>query len=93
MAKKGFIKNISGNTLSWIILSLVAIVCVIVSLIYFDMRQSTDIRARAASMTGNGAPSGSHYNLNIHGVPNGKTASMTGSSGHNIFVPEYGNAR
>lgn len=43
--------------------------------------------------TGNGAPNGSHYNLNIHGVPQGKTADMTGSSGHNIFVPEYGKCK
>ena len=40
-------------------------------------------RSRA---TGNGAPSGSHYNLNIIGVPKTKTADMTGSSGHRIFV-------
>jgi hypothetical protein len=35
---------------------------------------------------GNGAPSGAHFNLNIIGVPKGKTASMTGTSGHTIFV-------
>ena len=34
--------------------------------------------------TGNGAPSGPHYNLNIIGVPKNKTADMTG--GHRIFV-------
>ena len=43
--------------------------------------------------TGNGAPSGSHYNLNIIGVPKGKTASMTGGSGHRIFVPLEGNCK
>ena len=37
---------------------------------------------------GNGAPSGSHYTLNIIGVPKGKTASMT--SGSRIFVPLQG---
>ena len=36
--------------------------------------------------TGNGAPSGSHYNLNIIGVPQGKTADMTGNTGGRIFV-------
>lgn len=36
--------------------------------------------------TGNGAPSGSHYNLNIIGVPKTKTADMTGSNTHVIFV-------
>jgi len=39
---------------------------------------------------GNGAPSGSHYNLNIIGVPKGKSADMTGSNGHTIFVPLVG---
>jgi hypothetical protein len=35
---------------------------------------------------GNGAPSGAHYNLNIIGVPKGKTADMDGNNGHRIFV-------
>lgn len=43
--------------------------------------------------SGNGAPSGSHYNLNIIGVPKGKTADMTGNSGHRIFVPLTGNCK
>lgn len=42
---------------------------------------------------GNGAPSGAHYNLNIIGVPKDKTADMTGSSGHRIFVPLVGNCK
>lgn len=41
---------------------------------------------RLALATGNGAPSGSHYNLNIIGVPKDKTATMTGNDGHRIFV-------
>ncbi len=40
----------------------------------------------AAAGPGNGAPSGPHYNLNIIGVPKGKSAPMTGSDGHVIFV-------
>jgi hypothetical protein len=35
---------------------------------------------------GNGAPKGAHYNLNIIGVDNPKTADMTGSNRHTIFV-------
>ena len=35
---------------------------------------------------GNGAPSGPHYNLNIIGVENPKTADLTGSKRHTIFV-------
>jgi len=42
---------------------------------------------------GNGAPSGSHYNLNIIGVPKSKQADMTGSSGHRIFVNLYGKSK
>jgi hypothetical protein len=41
--------------------------------------------------TGNGAPSGSHYNLNIIGVPQGKTADIT--SGGRIFVPLSGSCK
>jgi hypothetical protein len=47
----------------------------------------------AQSETGNGAPSGAHYNLNIIGVPKNKTADMTGNNGHRIFVPLEGNCR
>lgn len=36
--------------------------------------------------TGNGAPSGAHYTLNLIGVDKGKTADMTGNNGHRIFV-------
>ena len=38
------------------------------------------------TITGNGAPSGAHYNLNIVGVPQDKTADMTDNNGHRIFV-------
>lgn len=40
----------------------------------------------AVAGTGNNLPSGAHYNLNIIGVPKGKTADMTGDNGHRIFV-------
>ena len=36
--------------------------------------------------TGNAAPSGGHYNLNIIGVDNPKASTMTGSNRHTIFV-------
>ena len=39
------------------------------------------------AQTGNGAPSGPHYNLNIIGVTNGKNPPLTGSNRHTIFVP------
>ncbi|KIC91849.1 hypothetical protein [Flavihumibacter sp. ZG627] len=47
----------------------------------------------SASATGNGAPSGAHYNLNIIGVPKGKTADMTSGNGHRIFVNLSGNTK
>jgi hypothetical protein len=43
---------------------------------------------QSAVATGNGAPSGAHYNLNVIGVPKDKKADMT--SGGRIFVPLYG---
>lgn len=42
--------------------------------------------ALSVSETGNGAPSGAHYNLNIIGVPKDKSADMTQGGGHVIFV-------
>jgi hypothetical protein len=42
---------------------------------------------------GNGGPAGAHYNLNLIGVPRGKTADMTSNLGRRIFVPEGGSAK
>ena len=36
---------------------------------------------------------GAHFNLNIIGVPKGKTADMTGDNGHRIFVPRDGSTK
>ncbi|MEN6603866.1 MAG: hypothetical protein ABFD86_15760, partial [Bryobacteraceae bacterium] len=43
--------------------------------------------------SGNGAPSGPHYNLNIIGVQKDKTADMTGNQGARIFVPLAGSTQ
>src|SRR5206468_1429370 len=51
---------------------------------------TTSTTTVAAATTGNGAPSGTHYNLNIIGVPKDKTASLTGNDGHRIFVELMG---
>jgi hypothetical protein len=40
----------------------------------------------ASAQTGNGAPSGAHYSLNIIGVDKAKTAPLTDSNRHTIFV-------
>jgi len=44
------------------------------------------LAAPAYAQTGNGAPAGGHYSLNIIGVEKGKTVNMTGSNRHTIFV-------
>ncbi len=43
--------------------------------------------------TGNGAPNGPHYNLNIIGVDKGKTADMKNGNGHRIFVDLNGHSK
>ncbi len=43
-----------------------------------------------SAATGNGAPSGTHYNLNIIGVPKEKTGGTWTNDGHRIFVPLTG---
>lgn len=47
----------------------------------------------ANAETGNGAPSGFHYNLNIIGVPKDKTADMTDNNGGRIFVNLSGHTK
>jgi hypothetical protein len=43
--------------------------------------------------TGNGAPSGGHYQINIIGVPRDKTADLTNNDGRRIFVPLSGSTK
>ena len=45
------------------------------------------------AVTGNGAPSGPHYNLNLIGVPKTKTGDFANDSGHRIFVKLWGNTK
>src|SRR4029078_9960476 len=45
------------------------------------------------AITGNGAPSGTHFHLNILGVPQDKSASLTGGDGQRIFVPLFGSTK
>jgi hypothetical protein len=53
---------------------------------------TTTTSTASQTSTGNGAPSGAHYNLNIHGLLKGGSASTT-SNGGDIFVPLYGNCK
>lgn len=43
--------------------------------------------------TGNGAPSGWHVTLNIHGVAQGQGFTNSDSAGNNIFAPLWGNCK
>src|SRR6266699_1364267 len=55
--------------------------------------RSSSISKTSGNLTGSGAPSGAHYDLNLIGVPKGKTADMTGDNGHRIFLPLWGSAK
>ena len=56
------------------------------------LASGSTVALAANNETGNGCPSGPHYNLNIIGVPKQKNADMTGNNGHRIFVPLTGKA-
>jgi len=42
---------------------------------------------------GYGAPTGTHYNLNLIGIPKGKIAAATENTGSQIFLPLTGNCQ
>jgi hypothetical protein len=44
------------------------------------------VPSAVTATTGNEAPSGAHYTLNIIGVPKDKSPNLTGGNGHRIFV-------
>src|SRR5260370_21097798 len=46
--------------------------------------------AVAAAQTGNGAPSGAHYNLNIIGVSHDKNPNMNGNGSGNVIFVDLG---
>jgi len=65
-----------------------------------SLSQKTNALGEVTTTTGNGAPSGSHYNLNIIGVDNLKNFDYntynqqnTQGQGHRIFVPLDGTAK
>jgi hypothetical protein len=94
MAKKQNFSLFSPANISMLSFVLLLFVSIMVGLIYLNgTKTSAEIRTSAAEKTGNGAPAGAHYNLNIHGVAKNKTASMTDSNGRSIFVPETGKCK
>src|SRR5438105_12953588 len=50
----------------------------------------TTVAAAQKAMTGNGAPSGSHYNLNIIGVSHDKNPNMNGNGSGNVIFVDFG---
>src|SRR2546430_11127666 len=50
----------------------------------------TTVAAGQKAMTGNGAPSGSHYNLNIIGVSHDKNPNMNGNGSGNVIFVDLG---
>lgn len=74
---------------SWILVGIIALILTGIFWYFNTYVKSTEMRAKA----GNNAPAGAHYNLNIIGVPKGKTVDMTGSQGHRIFVPLQGSCK
>jgi len=71
----------------------IAAVLAIVTLVACREATAPDLVMPPVFGFGNGAPTGAHYNLNWIGVPQGKTADMTGSNGHVIFVSLVGNTK
>jgi len=47
----------------------------------------------SVSSTGNGGPSGAHYNLNVIGVPKNKSVDFSGGNGGRIFVALSGTTK
>lgn len=52
-----------------------------------------EIGSAELAAKGNNTPGGAHYNLNLIGVPQGKSAEMKGNTGGRIFAPLWGNAK
>src|SRR3989442_6050072 len=65
-------------------LALVALVAVALGLVH----AAPNVRA-ATTSTGNGAPSGPHFELNLHGVASGQGFTASGTS-NNIWAPLTG---
>jgi hypothetical protein len=78
---------------STITLVVVAIASLVVGVVIGSRLPGPEPQYGSAGNTGNGSPSGAHYNLNLIGVPKNKTADMTSGSGHRIFVKAEGNNR
>lgn len=68
-----------------------AVVIGMTSMLGCSGSDAEETRSSSDSVTGNGAPSGAHYNLNLIGVSN--TKSVSNSGGNVIFVPLTGSTK
>jgi len=62
----------------------------VVAALAFAAAMAVPSLAMASAKTGNGAPSGPHFTLNIHGVANSNGTSFSGANKNDIFVPLTG---
>lgn len=81
-------KKVKKSSVNPIILYIIAALLIVLGV--YAVNQPKPATDTGAS---NGSPSGAHYNLNLIGVPRGKTADMTGNMGRRIFVPLVGNCK
>lgn len=70
-----------------------AAITVALLLSLFLLSNPKPITKSSAKVGRNSAPNGAHYNLNVIGVPKGKTSDLSGSMGRRIFVPLIGNCK
>lgn len=73
------------------LIAIIALVTSLVGLFIAVLAVQLQTNDRSLASSGNGAPSGAHYNLNIIGVPKDKTANIT--TGNRIFVPLSGSCQ
>lgn len=94
MNKKLIFSNINSPVLLFALAAIGILVFILLTQFPFQKKDLALLYQKDESQAaGNEAPSGPHFNLNIIGVPKGKTASMSASEGHRIFVPLEGNCR
>lgn len=82
-------KFIIGALVIIVVFGLIGYTYLLIKIDKLELSKST----ASTNLTGSGSPSGSHYNLNVIGVPKSKTADMTGDNGRRIFVPLTGSCQ
>jgi len=73
-------------------ISIVGLALIIV-IAQLNQNKTPDLRSRAADITGNGVPSGPHYNLNIIGKGDKNCDVANTAGGKRIFVPLTGSTK